>query len=315
MPKYRKFYVKATESWDINDMPDDFTRLLWVMLPLGLCREGRGVDNPAWIKAKIFPLRQDVTAEMINAATDWYTDRGMVERYEVGDRKFFRIVKWHEHQGSTVKEAESIYPPPPQDETAEQSEPSPELVKSESGTDSVCSIQYLDSDSQSPSGEKSPTASTPPDDDIEWPIPSQPEPQTKAQRIAGLQAAAGVDVLEGAIKTHANAQPDEWVTVADAFCACIHGIRLDDATEAARRNWPRKLKTIAENIGASSGQLIGALRVMPEKESGVAFKIPGSYSSPYSGAFEPDITMIVAKMAAGQIVPKGQQSKSWSKSL
>ena len=32
MPLYRKFWVKTTESQDINDMPDDFTRLLWVLL-------------------------------------------------------------------------------------------------------------------------------------------------------------------------------------------------------------------------------------------------------------------------------------------
>ena len=44
MPTWRKLHVKATESLDINDMPDDFHRLLWVMLPLGLDREGRGLD-------------------------------------------------------------------------------------------------------------------------------------------------------------------------------------------------------------------------------------------------------------------------------
>ena len=61
MPRYRKLHVKTVESLDINDMPDDFTRLMWVLLPLGLCREGRGIDNPAWIKSKLFPMRLDVS--------------------------------------------------------------------------------------------------------------------------------------------------------------------------------------------------------------------------------------------------------------
>lgn len=42
MPKYRKLWIKTVESHDINEMPDDFTRLLWVLLPLGLDSEGRG---------------------------------------------------------------------------------------------------------------------------------------------------------------------------------------------------------------------------------------------------------------------------------
>ncbi len=34
MPQWRKLHVKATESLDIHEMPDDFTRLLWVMLDI-----------------------------------------------------------------------------------------------------------------------------------------------------------------------------------------------------------------------------------------------------------------------------------------
>ncbi len=70
MPQWRKFHAKATESLDINDMPDDFTRLLWVMLPLKLCREGRGMDSAAWVRSNIFPLREDITLDMVLAAMD-----------------------------------------------------------------------------------------------------------------------------------------------------------------------------------------------------------------------------------------------------
>ena len=114
MPRYRKLHVKATESLDINDMPDDFTRLLWLMLPLGLCREGRGIDNPSWIKSKIFPLRMDVTHEMIQDAMDWYAEREMIKCYQVNGRSFFYVPSFKTYQGDTTKETESDYPIPPQ---------------------------------------------------------------------------------------------------------------------------------------------------------------------------------------------------------
>jgi hypothetical protein len=42
MPQWRKLWVKATESLDINDMPDDFHRLLWLMMPLDLTTKRSG---------------------------------------------------------------------------------------------------------------------------------------------------------------------------------------------------------------------------------------------------------------------------------
>ena len=113
MPTWRKLHTKATESLDINDMPDDFHRLLWVMLPLGLDREGRGMDNPAWVKAKIMPLRTDVTPEMVEVALTWYAEHGMIERYQVAGRPYFWVPTFAQYQGNTQREAESEYPAPP----------------------------------------------------------------------------------------------------------------------------------------------------------------------------------------------------------
>lgn len=140
MPQYRKLHVKATESLDINDMPDDFTRLLWVMLPLGLCREGRGMDNPAWIKAKIMPLRNDVSTDDIIHAMDWYTDHCMIESYEVNGRQYFQVINWEKYQGNTSKEAASPYPPKPLSESFDEGENSnsgvgQELLQSKSVSD------------------------------------------------------------------------------------------------------------------------------------------------------------------------------------
>lgn len=147
MPRYRKLHVKTVESLDINDMPDDFTRLLWVLLPLALCREGRGIHNPAWLKSKLFPLRTDINQDNISTAFDWLIKRGMVVPYSVNGRSYFHVPTFHKYQGTTTKEAESDYPPPPElgsTEVQTNSRPTPELVQSKSVTDAVFNIQYSD---------------------------------------------------------------------------------------------------------------------------------------------------------------------------
>ena len=111
MPQWRKLHTKTLESLDINDMPNDFTRLLWVLLPLILDSEGRGLDNPVWLRSSVFPLREDVTLEMITEAMTWFSDREMVKRYQVAGRKYFYVPTFEKYQ-DTKREAESKYPDP-----------------------------------------------------------------------------------------------------------------------------------------------------------------------------------------------------------
>lgn len=166
MPKWRKLHTKAVESLDINEMPDDFTRLMWVMLPLKLDREGRGLDNPSWVKSMTMPLRTDVTLKMVSSALGWYAERGMIERYAVNGRSYFWVPSFRTYQGNTIKEAESTYPPPPSGDMPEPDESesddipelvpsksgaSPELVESKSSTDVDSDV---DSDSKNNSGAK-----------------------------------------------------------------------------------------------------------------------------------------------------------------
>jgi hypothetical protein len=132
MPKYRKLWLKTTESLDINEMPDDFTRLLWVLLPLGLDCEGRGQDNIAWIKAKVMPLREDVTHKQVADAMAWYAARGMIIRYTVAGRRYFHVPTFKHYQGNTLKEAASDYPEPP---VVTNSGPTPDLLRTNSTTD------------------------------------------------------------------------------------------------------------------------------------------------------------------------------------
>ena len=134
MPTWRKLHTKIIESIDVNDMPDDFTRLLWVFLPTQLCREGRGVDNPSWVRARVFPLREDVTIEMIGAAMDWYEQRGMIARYQVSGRSYFCVPTFRRYQGNTLRESASEYPAPP-DECAHNARPTHEQCMTNSRTD------------------------------------------------------------------------------------------------------------------------------------------------------------------------------------
>ena len=135
MPQYRKLYLKTTESLDINEMPDDFTRLLWLLLPLITCREGRGMDNPAWVKSKAMPLREDVTQEEVEKALHWYARRGMIVQYKVGGRKYFEIVNWARYQGDTQREAESNYPGQDQADSDIDSRPTPDKLLTNSCSD------------------------------------------------------------------------------------------------------------------------------------------------------------------------------------
>uniref|UniRef100_A0A6M3LT41 Uncharacterized protein n=2 Tax=viral metagenome TaxID=1070528 RepID=A0A6M3LT41_9ZZZZ len=134
MPTWRKLHVKTTESMDLNDMPDDFARLFWVLLPTQLCSQGRGVDNPSWARAKLFPLREDVTLEMVGAALDWFAQRGMIVRYQAEGRRYFYVPTFPKYQGNTDKEAASEYPAPLA-ECKTSSGLTPELVQSKSASD------------------------------------------------------------------------------------------------------------------------------------------------------------------------------------
>jgi hypothetical protein len=120
MATWRKLHTKIVESLDVNDMPDDFTRLVWAFLPLGLDKEGRCLDNPSFVKAKIMPLRDDVAPKRMKEALDWFAERGMIVRYEVAGRAYFYVPTFGEYQGDTSRECKSNYPAP-QDQGAQTS--------------------------------------------------------------------------------------------------------------------------------------------------------------------------------------------------
>ena len=112
MPKYRQLHTKIIDSFDFNEMPDDFTRVVWLLLPLILDSEGRGIDNMDWIKSKMFPLRQDVTTGKLARVFTWLESHKMIHRYSVNGREYFYIPTFRIYQHGTEKEAKSLLPSP-----------------------------------------------------------------------------------------------------------------------------------------------------------------------------------------------------------
>ena len=131
MPKYRKTWTKTLESFDFNEMPDDFCRVVWLLLPLILDSEGRGIDLPAWVCARMFPLRRVEESDVIRAF-DFFESRGMIVRYEVDGRRYFYSTNWSTYQSGTEKESASVLPAP-SEQLPTYSRPTPEQVKNKSG--------------------------------------------------------------------------------------------------------------------------------------------------------------------------------------
>jgi hypothetical protein len=132
MPKYRQLHTKLVDSLDVAAMPDDFTRLFYITLIVILDSEGRAIDNPAWLRSKAFPLREDVELKQINAAMDWFAKRGLIIRYKVEGNKYFYCPSFLKLQSGLNKELVSSLPEPPEEPFQNDSVPTPEPLQSDS---------------------------------------------------------------------------------------------------------------------------------------------------------------------------------------
>jgi len=112
MHKYRQLHLKILDSDDFNDMPDEFTRLVWVLLPLILDSEGRGIADATWIRSRVFPRRKDVTDQQVRSAFVWFLENGMVIEYQVDGRNYFYVPNFKKYQKGTQYEAASLLPDP-----------------------------------------------------------------------------------------------------------------------------------------------------------------------------------------------------------
>ena len=112
MPKYRQLHTKIIDSFDFNEIPNDFTRVVWLLLTLILDSEGRGIDNPSWVKSKMFPMRPDVSEQEIKKSFDWLDKRKMIVRYKTSNHNYFYVPTFKTYQTGTNKEAKSVLPAP-----------------------------------------------------------------------------------------------------------------------------------------------------------------------------------------------------------
>lgn len=77
---------------------DDITRLIWVGLIVGVADDqGRLLDNPVIIKAKIFPADTKST-QRIQKSLKILENHGLIYRYTKNKKNIIQIVNWWKHQ-------------------------------------------------------------------------------------------------------------------------------------------------------------------------------------------------------------------------
>jgi len=147
MPKYRKLHTCTLDSLDMASMPDDFTRLTWLMLPLILSREGTTIYSGRYLRSKLYPLREDVTPEAIQTSVDWLIEKEMLFPYGYEGRQYLWCPTFRKYQGCTEREAESTFPSPPLELIA-QFYPDGHAVQPRAGHDKLMSKSCSQVDAQ-----------------------------------------------------------------------------------------------------------------------------------------------------------------------
>ena len=112
MARIRSVHPKICESEDLVDLPAEVERT-YVRLWTHCDDDGRAKDNALLIKAAIFPLHEDMTAEVVDEHLDVLAERGLITRYGVGGKRYLAVVKWSEYQ-RPQKKRESVLPAPPE---------------------------------------------------------------------------------------------------------------------------------------------------------------------------------------------------------
>jgi len=97
MARIRSVKPEFCHSEAIVGLPRD-VRLHFILLWTYADDFGRGKDEPRIIKGAIWPMDDDVTADMVADWQDQLHKAGRITRYEVDGRRFFVITNWMEHQ-------------------------------------------------------------------------------------------------------------------------------------------------------------------------------------------------------------------------
>lgn len=261
MPQYRKLHTRTIESFDFNGLADDFARLTWVLLPLVSCKEGRGIDLSSWLISRLYPLRSDITPDMIEAAMRDFETHGMISRYSVAGRRYYQITNWTHYQGDTKKESPSPYPTP--ELVQSYAGASTELVTQESSTDSIFNIQY----SNSYSNASAPTATrpTPPENKNKNGLePDFKELQEHFAKVTTFQPNAQLgsyerdwrDPLQSILCLTSGDVPAA-ITLIDNALRIARG--QNEQRKVYKVSCPRSIATIAANLAIESGSTAEAV--------------------------------------------------------
>jgi len=219
MPTYRKLHTKILDSYDFAEMPDDFTRVFWMLLTVVVDSEGRAIDNPAWLRSRMFPLRDNVSNEQIEGAMSWLAHRGMVVRYEVAGRKYFYVVNFKKYQTGTEREAKSTLPAPDNSLMSDS-----RVSHEEDESSSLPSVSVNESVNES--------AIDSVKGQVEEILPPRPEVFTVYEQEIGMLTPNIAAEIVQAEKDY----PPGWV--ADALCeAARNGKRTWNYANGILRNW------------------------------------------------------------------------------
>lgn len=88
------------------------TQITWIGLWCYVDDEGRGKDNPRLIKAKLFPLRDDMTPTVVDRELSNLHHAGRIVRYRAAGEALLAVVNFAKHQ-YVQKSKPSRLPPPP----------------------------------------------------------------------------------------------------------------------------------------------------------------------------------------------------------
>ncbi len=72
---------------------------------------GRMDARPSLLRARLFPLREDIDSEQMVAAMDALEAVGLIERYTVDEQPYLQLPTWDTHQHVRTKRYR--FPPPP----------------------------------------------------------------------------------------------------------------------------------------------------------------------------------------------------------
>lgn len=95
---------------DSIDQLSWFEEAFWYRLIVNCDDYGRMDARLAILKARLFPLKQDITGSDISAALDALAKAGMVMVYESGRKPYVQLLAWERHQ--QIRAKKSKYPAP-----------------------------------------------------------------------------------------------------------------------------------------------------------------------------------------------------------